>query len=185
MRFIVDFNRYPTAVCVLQIHTNYGMVEKPCSDWYLRWLYQHGFSDKLPSWWYGWHSTKQWLAESTEGERVAIVGSRDYPHLEHVASYVNRLPMNAVIVSGGAKGVDTAAEMAAKARRMKTVIYPADWDTHGKAAGFIRNQDIVNAADRLVAFSHNSSRGTNHSIQLARQAGKPVLVFDSSGEIAA
>lgn len=118
-------------------------------------------------------------------ERVAIVGSRDYPRLEHVASYVNRLPMNAVIVSGGAKGVDTAAEMAAKARRMKTVIYPADWDKHGKAAGFIRNQDIVNACDRLVAFSHNSSRGTAHSIQLARQAGKPVLVFDSTGAMIA
>jgi ABC-type sugar transport system substrate-binding protein len=68
---------------------------------------------------------------------------------------------------------------------MKTVIYSADWNKHGKAAGFIRNQDIVNACDRLIAFSHQDSRGTAHSIRLAREAGKPVIVIDSSGEIAA
>ena len=118
-------------------------------------------------------------------ERVAIVGSREYPHLEHVAAYVNQLPMNAVIVSGGAKGVDLAAENAAKARRMKTVIFLPDWDTHGKAAGFIRNQDIVAACDRLVAFSHQASKGTANSIQLARQAGKQVAIYDSNGAIAA
>jgi glycosyltransferase involved in cell wall biosynthesis len=118
-------------------------------------------------------------------ERIAIVGSRDYPRLADVAAYVNRLPMNAVIVSGGAKGVDSAAENAAKARRMKVVVYLPDWDTHGKAAGFIRNREIVNACDRLVAFSHNESRGTANSVKLAMDAGKPVIVYDSTGAIAA
>ncbi len=130
-------------------------------------------------------------------QRVAIVGSRDYPQPDRVAAYVNQLPMNAVIVSGGAKGVDTVAEQAAKARRMKTVIYPVDktglppfGTPEGKKAfrdrAYARNADIVNAAERVVAFWHKESGGTANTIQLARQAGKPVLVFDSMGmEIAA
>jgi hypothetical protein len=126
-------------------------------------------------------------------ERIAIVGSRDYPHLEHVTAYVNRLPMNAVIVSGGAKGVDSAAENAAKARRMKVVSFPVDRTglppfgtpegkkEFGKRA-FARNQDIVNAADRVVAFHHKNSDGTANTIRIARQAGKQVTVYDSTGE---
>jgi hypothetical protein len=186
MRYVVDFKRYPRAICVLVIQYFRGdgivTIETPCTDAYLRWLYLHDFD--TPIWWQAWHSTQAWIA-SVHGERIAIVGSRDYPHLADVAAYVNTLPMNTVIVSGGAKGVDLAAENAAKARRMKTVIFLPDWDTHGKAAGFIRNQDIVAACDRLVAFSHNGSRGTANSIRLARQAGKQVTVYDSNGAIAA
>jgi predicted Rossmann fold nucleotide-binding protein DprA/Smf involved in DNA uptake len=44
------------------------------------------------------------------GERVAIIGSRDYPDLERVRAYVRRLPTGTVFISGGARGVDSAAE---------------------------------------------------------------------------
>lgn len=118
-------------------------------------------------------------------ERIAIVGSRSYPYPDTVRAYVNSLPLNAVIVSGGARGVDSVAEATAKARGMKALIFPADWARHGKQAGFLRNQDIIAVCDRLVAFWDGQSRGTAHSLWLAQQAGKPVIVYDSKGEIAA
>ena len=109
--------------------------------------------------------------------RVAIVGSRDYPRLEDVARFVALLPDNAVVISGGARGVDTAAEQAARARGLEVVVFPADWNTHGKQAGYLRNKDIVNACDWLAAFHYNASRGTAHSIELARKAGKHVIAY--------
>lgn len=54
--------------------------------------------------------------------KIAIVGSRDYHDLAAVWRYVESLPEDTVIVSGGARGVDAAAEMAAKSRGMETEI---------------------------------------------------------------
>lgn len=112
-------------------------------------------------------------------ERVAIVGSRDWPDVEAVRRYVDSLPKETIIVSGGAPGVDTIAADAAEARGLPVVVFRADWDRHGKAAGFLRNRQIVDYAHRVVAFRHKMSRGTGHTIQLARAAGKPCRVFDT------
>lgn len=106
--------------------------------------------------------------------KVAIVGSRDYPNMRAVREYVASLPRDTVIVSGGARGVDSVAVEEAKRLGMPTEVHPADWNTHGKAAGFIRNADIVAAADEVVAFWDGESRGTKHTIDLAKKAGKSV-----------
>jgi predicted Rossmann fold nucleotide-binding protein DprA/Smf involved in DNA uptake len=113
---------------------------------------------------------------------IAIVGSRDYPDLAQVTRYVAAIARkypDAVIVSGGARGVDQAAESAAIDLGLETIIHPADWDTHGKSAGFKRNALIVRDAEVVVAFQKNGSRGTQHSIDLARAQGKPVYVYSA------
>lgn len=116
-------------------------------------------------------------------ETVAIVGSRDYPRLDLVRRYIETLPEDTVIVSGGAKGVDEVAVTWAKWCELSTVEYLPEWEKYGKSAGFRRNELIVQHCDRLVAFHHADSKGTAHSIRLARAAGKPVLVYDSTGAI--
>ena len=108
--------------------------------------------------------------------RVAIVGSRDYPDLDAVRAYINTLPARTIVVSGGARGVDRTAANAALARGLKVEEYLAEWDKHGKAAGYLRNRTIVGVADRLVAFWDGASKGTAHSIQLANEKGIPVDV---------
>ncbi len=113
--------------------------------------------------------------------KIAIVGSRDYPDLQAVWDYVESLPLDTVIVSGGARGVDSIAEDCAFARGMDTLIFPAEWDKYGKSAGFRRNERIVAECDRLVAFWDGTSRGTQHSIELARKAGKLVTVITPEG----
>lgn len=110
--------------------------------------------------------------------KVAIVGSRGYPNLREVADYVvYRLKPGDVLVSGGATGVDRAAEAAARAEGLETLIYYPEWELYGKRAGFMRNEMIVLHSDRVVAFWDGKSRGTKDSIDKALKAGKPLEVF--------
>ena len=115
------------------------------------------------------------------GLSVAIVGSRDFPHPEWVGAYVAGLPAGTTVISGGARGVDTWAVDVARARGLSIVVFPADWDKHGKAAGPIRNKQIVEAVDLVVAFWDGESRGTANTIKLARAARKTVATYQPPG----
>lgn len=115
------------------------------------------------------------------GERVAIVGSRDYPHPAHVQRAVSGLASDDIVISGGARGVDSMAAKFARWRGLEVVEHLADWEHLGKRAGYVRNITIVEDCDRVIAFQHNASRGTQHTIDIARKAGKPVEVHTSEG----
>lgn len=116
------------------------------------------------------------LLSKDEVMKVAIVGSRDYKPLSEVTDFVNHLPDDTIVVSGGARGVDSTAEKAAKKRGLRTIIFPAEWDKYGKSAGFLRNRSIVTAADMVVVFWNGRSRGTMHAIKLAEEMYKPKIV---------
>lgn len=111
---------------------------------------------------------------------IAIVGSREFKDdvavIHAISDYINQLPKDSVIISGGARGVDTWAELAAERAGLETLIFPANWKAYGKAAGMIRNKELVANCDRLVAFWDGKSKGTAHSIEQARIIGKPVEV---------
>lgn len=109
--------------------------------------------------------------------KIAVVGSRDYVDLERVTAYVNSLPDDTELVSGGARGVDRTAEQAAWSRKLTVKCFPADREQYGKEAGFIRNQDIVNYADLVVVFWNGKSRGTAHTMRLAASQNKLFHVF--------
>lgn len=104
--------------------------------------------------------------------RVAIVGSREYEPLSDVIDYVRSLPIDTVIITGGAKGVDKTAEIEARARGMEVVIHEAEWNKHGKAAGMIRNRLVVDDCDKLAAFWDQVSPGTKGVMSMASKAGK-------------
>lgn len=119
------------------------------------------------------------------GQRIAIIGSRDYPNPDCVVDFVKSLPGDHVIVSGGARGVDSVAEGAARAAGLAVDVVYADWDAHGRRAGPIRNAEIVARSDRLVAFWNGHSRGTLNTVVQAVEAHIPTSVFGpDGGEIA-
>lgn len=103
--------------------------------------------------------------------RVAIVGSRDFSALGLVKDFINKLPKNTIVVSGGARGVDITAESMARKIGLEVQIYPAQWSTLGRKAGYARNETIVANSDEVVAFYDGKSRGTRHTINLAIKAG--------------
>ena len=69
-----------------------------------------------------------------------------------------------------------AEEKYAKLRDWKFTPYPADWKQHGKAAGMIRNAEMVRAADWVVAFWDGKSKGTKNTIDTALRLGKRLEV---------
>ena len=132
--------------------------------------------------------------------RIAIVGSRDFNNYEYLKfellKHINkrldstvipgmpyqRVDLDVEIVSGGAKGADTLAEKFADEFGFEKLIFKPDWDLYGKRAGFVRNAKIVDNCDVLFAFQINKSKGTQHSIDLAREKGKEVYVFEVGSE---
>jgi ABC-type Fe3+-hydroxamate transport system substrate-binding protein len=121
------------------------------------------------------------LATLPNPPRVLVCGSRDYTDLATMRDVLASLPAVAQLIHGGAQGADTLAESIARERGWSFVTYPADWQTYGRAAGPIRNNQMLRdgAPDLVIAFrSRPDSRGTNDMIQQARKAGVPVVVVE-------
>ena len=78
-----------------------------------------------------------------------------------------------VIVSGTASGADQLGERYAASRSYRVDRYPADWDTYGKRAGYLRNETMAQNADALVALWDGKSRGTRHMLNIAKECGLP------------
>lgn len=118
--------------------------------------------------------------------RVIIAGGRDfndYHLLERTMDHLlSNLTADIVVVCGMARGADTLGEQYAKARGYRVDYYPADWDKHGRSAGYRRNEQMAQNADALVAFWDGMSRGTKSMIDLARQYNLKVRVKHYPGK---
>ena len=105
--------------------------------------------------------------------RVAVVGSRGLS--VDMGAY---LPKDITeIISGGARGIDRAAEAYADAHGLAKRIFLPDYQKFGRRAPLLRNEQIVQAADLIIAIWDGASRGTKYTIDYAKKAGKPVRVF--------
>jgi uncharacterized protein (DUF3820 family) len=115
--------------------------------------------------------------------KLAVVGSRAYPNLELVEEFIASLPPHIdTIVSGGAAGVDTTAEIAARARGLNVITIRPNWKAFGRYAGFARNALIVKEAHKVIAFWDTESKGTLHTIHLAQKVNKLHRVIGPDGE---
>lgn len=105
--------------------------------------------------------------------RVIVSGGRDFSDYEYLRSSLDLLLQNItgqiVIVSGTAKGADKLGEQYAAEKGYAVLRFPADWDRFGKAAGYMRNEQMAKNADALVAFWDGTSKGTKNMIQLAKR----------------
>jgi len=106
--------------------------------------------------------------------KTAIVGSRGITDYDQLLKVVEGTAITEVI-SGGAAGVDKLAERFAQEKGLPLTIIRADW-RKGKEAGPMRNQQIVEAADQVIAIWDGQSRGTADTIRRAKKVGKPVKV---------
>jgi hypothetical protein len=87
------------------------------------------------------------------------------------------------IVSGTCKGPDRWGEEWARCRGVRIEQYPAQWNTYGRRAGFVRNREMVYVATHVVSFWDGHSRGTKHVIDLARENGLPVRIVTPAYEV--
>ena len=109
---------------------------------------------------------------------LAIVGSRTFTNYRLLSAELDNYNDIERIVSGGAKGADTLARRYAKEHDIPIREYLPNWAQYGKRAGYLRNRNIVDDCDELIAFWDGSSKGTKNSIGLGFERGIPVRVID-------
>ena len=110
--------------------------------------------------------------------KVIIAGSRTITAYSLVESAVARWKNYGLtieeIVCGEAKGIDLLGRHYGEQNGIPIKSFPADWDKHGKKAGYLRNSQMVEYADGLIAIT-TGSPGTQHTIELAKEKGIPLL----------
>jgi hypothetical protein len=112
--------------------------------------------------------------------RVLICGSRDWDDVACIERVVQELAAadpDLVVIEGEARGADSIARDAARRLGVPVIKYPADWVSYGRAAGPMRNQQMLDAGpDLVVAFHPNiaESKGTRDMVMRAGRAGIPV-----------
>ncbi len=105
--------------------------------------------------------------------KVAIVGSRGLK--VDIAQYLPKKTTE--IITGGAKGVDTLAERYARENGIPFCVLKPEYRLLGAVAPLVRNEQIVDRADMVVAIWDGVSRGTRHAIAYAEKTNKPLKVY--------
>ena len=108
--------------------------------------------------------------------KVAVIGSRTFNDYELLRQTLSKLEIT-LVVSGGAKGADSLGEEYANANNIPTKIFLPDWDKYGTSAGMLRNSDIINEAEIVVAFWDGESKGCKDAIAKANKLNKKVLII--------
>jgi hypothetical protein len=116
--------------------------------------------------------------------KVIIAGSRDFVDgrllSDTLAGFDGEITE---VFSGTAYGADQLGENWANDYGIPVHRFPPQWHLHGRAAGPLRNQQMVDLADALVAFkTHDDSRGTNDVVDRARKKGIPTIVVVTGGK---
>jgi hypothetical protein len=114
--------------------------------------------------------------------RVLVTGGRDYDNRERLYVILDKVRKAAslagksfTLVHGGAKGADSLSHEWAASRQISDVrVYEADWQTHGRSAGPIRNKKMLTNESPDVIIAFKGGNGTAHMMKIGREAGVSV-----------
>ena len=115
-------------------------------------------------------------------KRVVVAGCRWYENYEEACEFIDLCIENIkedneiIFISGRCKGADMLGERYAKENGYKIEYFPANWDLYGKSAGPIRNREMAKAADFVICFWDNASRGTKSMIDFSLKLSKPTKI---------
>ena len=104
--------------------------------------------------------------------KLLIAGSRSITHFDldgHISDDVD------LIISGGAKGIDTLAEQYADKNGIEKLIIRPKYEKYGRAAPIRRNEEMVDISDAVLAIWDGKSRGTAYTLEYAREKGKRII----------
>lgn len=118
--------------------------------------------------------------------RVLVCGSRHFKDKELLDKVLKEYPDITDLIHGAARGADTLAmywamnNLTKDGRYIRLWAFPADWEKHGKAAGPIRNSEMLERGkpDLVIAFLAPGSRGTADMVRQAKEAGVPVKIIN-------
>jgi hypothetical protein len=122
--------------------------------------------------------------ETMKEFKLIVAGGRDFSGYEQMSKILFDLANETYvdyaisIVSGMANGADFLGYLFAKEHQVQVYEYRANWTLYGKRAGFMRNEQMGDFADGLLAFWDGASRGTRHMINYMNKLNKPVHVIE-------
>lgn len=106
--------------------------------------------------------------------KIAVIGSRNL-RIENIGEYI---PSDCnEIVSGGAVGIDRCAAEYAAEKSIKLTEFLPIYEKYGRGAPIVRNRQIVDYADKILAFWDGKSHGTLSVIKYAEKQGKSCRVI--------
>lgn len=114
--------------------------------------------------------------------KTVIAGSRHFQDYNFLCKSIAELKFTkdigkiTEVVSGGCYGTDRLGETYARNLNLPLKVFPADW-TLGRKDGPVRNIEMMNYADQLIAFWDGRSKGTEHIIKYCRKLGKTCRVI--------
>ncbi len=106
--------------------------------------------------------------------RVLVCGGRDYSDAETVRQSLDMVRAT-TIITGGARGADELGLKEASRRGTASMVFCADWQKHGKVAGPIRNQQMLDEGKPDLVMAFPGGRGTADMVRRAKNAGVPVM----------
>lgn len=132
----------------------------------------------------GYEAHLEWeeRMQGPKGFRLLICGDRDWTDVKAISKVLKRYdPHTTVLICGMAKGADIIAYQLAKRMGMHVMEFPADWDKHGRAAGPIRNTQMLleGKPELVIGFhddlygktKHGNPRGTFDMMRKAKRKG--------------
>lgn len=114
--------------------------------------------------------------------RILITGSRTWNNIDTIERVLKAyaVPKQRVVMVSGhcPKGADWICEQWAHELGWAVEKHPANWTKYGKAAGFIRNDEMtLKGADVCLAFIRANSKGATHCVRMAKARGIPVRIW--------
>ena len=117
--------------------------------------------------------------------RILVTGTRHYSDDAHLNAVLDAIQPS-VVIEGAARGADELAHKWATSRGVQNDRYPANWKQYHRAAGPIRNKQMLveGKPDLVVAFPEAGGRGTQNMMRQALKAGLSVIDATGLGGIA-
>lgn len=109
--------------------------------------------------------------------KVIVAGSRNFIDYKFVENILNQRTDIDEIVCGLARGADNLGRQWAHLHHVPVTTFPAQWGKYGKAAGMMRNTEMAEYADYLIAFWDGRSPGTKDMIEKMNKLNKHGEVY--------
>lgn len=116
--------------------------------------------------------------------KLIVAGSRSikdpkvvYDAIGHMLGLVSWVATE--VVSGTCHGPDVFGEQWAEKARVPVIHFPAEWNKHGKRAGYLRNTEMAKYADAAIVVWDGQSRGSKHMAKVMTELGKPTFLYNT------
>lgn len=118
--------------------------------------------------------------------RLLVCGGRDFSDTAMAYRVLDKVRKHMgvdVVIEGDARGADRIAGYWARKNRLDNIKFPADWKTHGIAAGPMRNRQMLDEGKPDYVLAFPGGNGTENMIRQAKARGLPVWRVNASGEV--